>query len=258
MADNKLKSVDTAFRIIEHLKSEDGATISEIVSSFDISKSTAYRYLTTLKSHGYVVNEDRDYHVGLRFVEMSHYAKHRKPAYEIAQQTTSTLATETADRASFITNENGLGVVLASEVGEHGIFADTHIGQRFYLHASAVGKALLALLPASEVEEIIDQYGLPVLTESTITNRDALFAELDEIRERGFAINNSERIDGIRAVAVGITDADDQVIGAFGVSGPTRRMSDERIQNELPQTLLSLAEEFELRIRYSEPFDSVT
>jgi DNA-binding IclR family transcriptional regulator len=256
MAENEIKSVDTAFRIVEYLKSEDGATISEIVSSFDISRSTAYRYLTTLKSHGYVVQEDHDYHVGLRFVEMSHHAKHRKTAYEIAQQTTNTLATKTSDRASFITEENGLGVVLASEVGEHGIYADTHIGQRFFLHASAVGKALLALLSTPEVEEIIDQYGLPELTESTITNRDALFTELDEIGERGFAINNYERIEGIRAVAVGITDAEDQVIGAFGVSGPTRRMSDERIQNELSQTLLSLAEEFELRLRYSEPPDS--
>lgn len=256
MGSNTLKSVGTAFRIVEHLKANDGATISEIVSQFDISKSTAYRYLTTLKSHGYVVHEDGRYHVGLRFVEMSHHAIHRKPAYGIAQQITTTLATETGDRASFITEENGHGVVLASEVGEHGIYADTHVGQRFHLHAAAVGKALLALLPTPEVEEIIDQHGLPARTEHTITNRDTLFAELAEIRERGFAINNSERIDGIRAVAVGVTDADEEVVGAFGVSGPTRRMSDERIQTGLPQTLLSLAEEFELRIRYSEPPDS--
>jgi DNA-binding IclR family transcriptional regulator len=237
------------------MKENDGATISEIVSEFDISKSTVYRYLTTLESHGYAVREDSTYHVGLRFVEMSHHAKHRKPAYGIAQQITTTLANETADRASFITEENGLGVVLASEVGDHGIYADTHVGQRFYLHAAAVGKALLALLPTAEVEEIADRHGLPALTENTITNRESLHSELKEIRERGFAINESERIDGIRAVAVGVTDDEGEVVGAFGVSGPTRRMSDERLETELPQTLLSLSEEFELRIRYSEPPD---
>jgi DNA-binding IclR family transcriptional regulator len=152
----------------------------------------------------------------------------------------------------FATEENGRGVVLSTEVGEHGIFADIKVGQRVPLHGTAAGKAMLAKMPRHRVEEILDRHGMPALTENTITDRETLFTELDQIREQGYSINNAERIDGVRAVGVAVEDEDETVIGAFITSGPTRRISDERIEDELAETLLSAAEEFELRNRYSE------
>lgn len=251
--ENTIKSVDTVFHIVELLKSNDGATASELMDEFDVSRSTAYRHLRTLESHGYAIREGDTYHLGLRFVEMAQYSKQRKGAYEIAEGVTETLAAQSGDRASFVVEENGLGIVLAVEIGEHGLFADISVGQRFHLHASAVGKAILARYPRNRVEAIVDQHGLERKTERTITTCEALFEDLDATRERGYAINYAERIDGVRAVAVAVEDEDDNVIGAFGVSGSSRRLTEERLHGELPDILLSLAEEFTLRNRYSEP-----
>jgi len=252
MAEETIKSVERSIRIMEFIRSGDGASIEEILSEFDVSKSTAHRHLKTLEKYGFVVKEDGDHYIGLRALRMSRYAVQRKSAYKIAGDITNVIANETGDRVVFATEENGRGVVLSTEVGEHGIFADIKVGQRVPLHGTAAGKAMLAKMPRHRVEEILDRHGMPALTEKTITDRETLFTELDQIREQGYSINNAERIDGVRAVGVAVEDEDETVIGAFITSGPTRRISDERIEDELAETLLSAAEEFELRNRYSE------
>lgn len=252
MPENNIKSVDLSLRIMEYLQNNDGAPIKDLVEGFDVSLSTAHRHLNTLETHGYVVQEGDQYYVGLRVLEMAHHATNRKPTYDIAEDITEVLADETGDRVSFITEENGKGIILATEIGEHGIFADVKIGQRIPLHASAVGKAILANYARDYIDRILDRHDLPKHTQNTITDRDTLYSELDEINERGFAINYSERIDGVRAVGVAVEESDGTIIGSFGVSAPTRRMSEERISNEISDSLLSAAEEFELRNRYSE------
>lgn len=252
MSRNTIQSVDLSLRIMEYLQTKDGATIEDLTRTFDTSRSTIHRHLNTLEQHGYVVQEGGEYYVGLRVLDMAHYTTNRKSAYDIAADITAVLADETGDRVAFVTDENGRGIVMATEVGEHGILADINVGQRVPLHASAVGKALLASYPEGHVETILDRHGMPEITKNTVTDRDALYAELDEIDEQGYAVNYGERIDGVRAVAVAVEDSDGTPVGAFGVSAPARRLSEDRIHDEIAETLLSAADEFELRNRYAE------
>jgi DNA-binding IclR family transcriptional regulator len=252
MRNNLIKSLDRGLQILEHIKKNNGASVDELVAEFDISKSSVHRHLTTLKSHGYVVRESNSYYLGLHFVEMARYSKERKHEFKIAEEMSKTIASQTGDRATFVTEENGVGIVVATETGDHGILADIKPGQSIPLHASAVGKAILATLPQSRVETILDRHGLTRGTENTITDRETLQSALEETRERGYSLNRSERIDGIHAVAVGIQDDDEATVGAFAVSGPARRMSDERITDEISEVLLNAAQEFELRNRYKE------
>jgi DNA-binding IclR family transcriptional regulator len=114
-----------------------------------------------------------------------------------------------------------------------------------------MGKAILAHLPESRVHEILDRHGLPEKTEQTITERDALFEELSEIRERGVAFDREERLSGLRCVAVPILSNSSRVEGALSVSGPTSRMQGERFESELPERLRSAANVIELNITYS-------
>lgn len=252
MSSNKIKSVDLALEILEYLKDNDDVDVDELVAEFNVSSSSIHRHLTTLKSHGYVAPEEDSYSIGLRFIEMAHHAKNRKKEYEVAEQITETLASQTGDRAAYVAEENGLGVVMASETGEHGILADLTIGQRVHLHASSVGKAILANLSRSQVESIINRHGLPRVTDDTITDTETLMKELDETRNRGYSINRSERVKGLHAVGVAVENEHGTVVGAFSVSGPTRRLTDDRISGEISSTLLNAAEEFELRNRHVE------
>jgi DNA-binding IclR family transcriptional regulator len=101
------------------------------------------------------------------------------------------------------------------------------------------------------IEEIIDRWGLPQETEQTITSREALYEELDRIRDRGYAFNREEHLKGVKAVGAPVLADDGRVVGAFSVSGPVHRMKGEWFEEEVTNTVLGISNELELKITYS-------
>jgi IclR family acetate operon transcriptional repressor len=113
------------------------------------------------------------------------------------------------------------------------------------MHATASGKAILGEYPTYRVEEIIDQWGLPSKTSNTITSTNDLFAELDQIQKRGFAVDDEEFTDGLRSVGKAVTLPNGNVLGAFSVSGPTYRMNGPVLNEEIPEALMDMVEHLE-------------
>lgn len=244
-----IQSVDRTFRIIEFIQDSEGARIAEIADEFDIAKSTIHRHLQTLNHHGYVVNEAGRYHIGLRFLDPAIHAKYRREEYRLIEPKVEQLAEETGERAQFIVEENGLGIHVHSEVGERGLLTESRIGKLVYLHATSAGKTILANLPPDRVQEIIDQHGLPRLTENTITDPETLLTELADVREQGYAFNEAERRPGLEAIGAAVTSPKGEVLGGISVTGPLRRMKAEH-EDYLPELLLDIAEEVRLRLEY--------
>lgn len=250
-AKNPIKGAEKTIRIIETLKELDGAGVTELANQLDLSKGTIHDYLSTLRQYNYVVKEGNQYHVGLGFFEVGEYARNRIQIYQVAKPEVQKLAEETGELANLLYEEHGLGVYLYRARGKDAVTLDTHTGKRRFLHNTALGKAILAHMPKSEVEEILDQHGLPQTTKNTITERGELYTELEKIRERGYAYCNQERVEGLQCVAAPLMSPDDDVLGAISVAGPTTRMNDERIQEELPQRLLQTANVIEINVNYS-------
>lgn len=244
-----IQSVDRSFRIVEFIQERNGARIADLANEFDTAKSTIHRHLQTLNHHGYVVNEGGTYHVGLRFLDPAIHAKYRRDEYRLIEPKVELLAEETGERAQFIVEENGLGIHVHSEVGERGLLTESRVGKMVYLHATSVGKTVLANLPTERVEEILDQHGLPRLTENTITDRETLLAELETVRERGYALNEAERRRGMEAIGTVVKTPAGEILGGISVTGPIRRMKAEH-EDQLPNVLIDIAEEIRLRLEY--------
>ena len=98
-----------------------------------------------------------------------------------------------------------------------------------FLHCTALGKALLAYSPENLVTDVIKDHGLPEKTEHTITDEAALRADLVEIVRRGYSLDLQEGNDLIRCVGVAIRDISGNPVAALSVSGPTGRMTDDRM-----------------------------
>ena len=241
-----LKSTKTTLEILDLLKERDGARVTEVSEILGMAPSTIHRHLTTLKAQDYVVQEGDIYHLGLHVLELGNYAKNRKEAYRTAGPYTEQLADETECRAVFVVEEGGRGVYLHTFSGKYAVWNYSTVGKRFFLHQTAAGKALLSRLPEAEVNAIVDRWGLPARTENTITERDALFEELDQIRDRGHSFNREEQIDGVKAVGVPVTGSNDEVLGAFSAASPVNRLTEEWFSGELPCIVLGIANEFEL------------
>ncbi|WP_435181088.1 IclR family transcriptional regulator [Halorussus sp. AFM4] len=246
-----VKTTETAFTVIEGLEDLDGARVTELADHLGLADSTVHSHLATLYEMGYVVKEGDQYLIGSRFLQLGEAAQERKEAFELVKPKVKHLAEETEERCQFIVEEHGRGVYLHRETGERAVSTDSGLGKRIYLHSTAAGKAVLASLPEERVERILDRWGLPALTDNTITDADELLDELDATRERGFAVNKEENTEGLRAVGVPLTDGTGELIGSLSISGPSHRMKGEWFEEEIPNLLLGTVNELELNLKYS-------
>lgn len=247
----RVKTALTVFAIIEALEEMGGAGITELANELGLAKSTVHSHLVTLHEAEYVVREEDRYHLSLKFLKLGEHARMRKREFRDTQQKVEELAETTQERAQFIVEEHGRGVYVHRAVGENAVHTDPGVGHSIPLHMTAAGKAILAAFPDSRVEEILARHGLEAVTEHTITDEGELFDELEEIRERGYAMNLEENIAGLHAVGVAVRRNDGSVCGAFSVSGPSHRITGERLREELPNLLLGTANELELNLQYS-------
>lgn len=249
--DVPIRSLATAFRIVETLHEGPPLTLSEVAEELDIAVSTAHRHLTTLRQFGYVHREGERYRTGLRFLEVGEQARTRLEIYRIGKPKVEQLAEETGEIIQLMVEEEGMGVRLCLQNGERGVPTNTLAGQYVFLHTSATGKAILANLPDHRREEIIEGTQLPRQTGNTITDPDEFRAELAEIRERGFAFNDEERIEGLRAVGTPILGEGGEVVAAISVAGPSKRFRGDWFREELSSITAGAANEIELNLKYS-------
>lgn len=246
-----VKTTETTLSVLHALQEMGAARIDDVAKELNVAPSTIHRHLVTLREHGYVVKEGEHYRLGLRFLTVAGTVLSQHPVYDLARQKVRQLAEETGERVQFIAEEGGYRTYIHTATGENAVQTDATLGKRGYLHVSAAGKAILAQLPESRVEEIISATGLPAETENTITDRERFLDELETVRERGVAFNYEESTAGLRAVAAAVTDADGSVVGALSVAGPAHRLKDERFTQELPDLILGVANEMELKLKYS-------
>jgi IclR family acetate operon transcriptional repressor len=246
-----VKSVETAFRILNALKDLDGAGVSELATHLDIPKSTIHNYLSTLVQEEYVVKDGSTYHVGIRFLEYGAYARVQLSIYEIATPEVDELAATTGELANLMVEEHGRGSYLHRARGDKAVQVEAHVGTRVPLHGTALGKAIMAHLPRERVNEIVERHELPASTPNTITDRETLDDELARIREEGVAFDDEERIAGLRCVAAPILSKNDRVLGAISVAGPSNRIRNDRFTEELPRRVLETVNVIELNVTYS-------
>lgn len=243
-APRTLKTVETSLEVIRALKSLNGAGVTELADHLDMTPGTVYTHLATLRQNRYVRKDDDTYRLGLQFLTVGEFVRNHHPLYDAGRRETNRLAEETGETAHLMAEEFGLGIYL-HRAKEHNEIVENFYASKTerpdYLHHSSTGKAVLAHMPRSRVEEIIDRYGLPALTDHTVTDPGTLFDQLETIRDRGYALNDEEELRGARAVGAPIFDRGEDVIGAISVSGPTGRIGDERFHDRLPDRVREAA-----------------
>lgn len=246
-----VRTIDRTFEILEVIQSRNGAGVSEIADRVDIGKSAVHNHLSTLMDREYIEKDGDDYQIGLSFLNLGAYARNRMAIYDTAESQIDELAAETGELVNLLVERNGIGVYLYQSKGDSAVELDTHEGKRVQLHCTALGKAILGFRPRDEVDAVLREHGLPQLTANTITDREEFLATLKQIRQRRYAIDNEERLKGLRCIAAPITNDTDRSIAAVSISCPTHRVDDERFHNDLSEAVLGTANVIELEHNYS-------
>lgn len=240
----EVKSLGRALKIVEYIHDHDGARLSELAEELEFARSTIYNHLTTLKQRGYLIKEANTYHLSLQFLHLGEYTRHRKPEYGLAHQRVNRLAQETNEEVDFTVPEHGRMISLYHSVGDQ-MSSGLQVGRWFHMHVTAAGKAVMAEMPEEEVEEIVDMWGLPARTDNTITELTELHEELDQVRDRGYAINDQELLDGYHSIGVAVKYPTGKTFGALAVGGPTYRIQSSLESSNLIDRLLDTVEDLE-------------
>jgi DNA-binding IclR family transcriptional regulator len=251
-AKNGISSVRTAFQIIDAVATLEEPGVSEIAEYLDKPVSTVHNHLSTIEESEYLTKTSHDtYRIGFRFLELGEHRRRQNELFHEATEVVDKLAAETGDLTNLVVEEHGRGVHLYLSHGQNAVKLDSYPGMRSYLQTTATGKAMLAHLPETYVERIIDMHGLVSRTENTITDRETLHEELETIARRGFAFDRAERLIGLRCVGAPILTSDGQLLGAISVSGPVSRLNGSRFEEELPEQVISAADVISINTTYS-------
>lgn len=247
----KVQSVDRTIDVLESLASRQGATgISELAGLVGLHVSTVHRLLATLVDRGYVRQdpESSRYHLGSRVFTLASAADLHLDLRLVARPYLERMMRNSGETANLVTSNDTEVVYLDQVASMHLVKMFTSPGMRAPLYCTGVGKVMLAHRDAALVEPILSA-PMKRFTPKTIVTRAGLEHELDLIRKNGYCVDNEEMEEGVRCLAVPIFDRRNTCVGAMSVSGPTTRMTPERVLKLAP-TAVALADELSRQLGF--------
>lgn len=248
-----LKALDKSLAILEILSQENSPlSIAELSKRLGIYPSTIHRILDTLRYWGYVEQDSHTqrYQLGLKVLELG---MTKLQGMELIKEATSylkELQNQSNETVHLAILDEGEVLYLDKEESSQSIRMVSRVGRRVPAHCTALGKVLLAYLEEEEQEKVINEKGLPLFTENTITNKKKLREELSKVREQGFAEDREEHEKDVRCLAVSIKDHRGTVIAAVSLSVPAFRMNAGK-KKKLKKTLIQAGEDISERLGYN-------
>jgi len=229
----QVQSLSRALSILNTLADDEhtGLRLTEVAHRVGLATSTAHRLLTTLEENRYVRFDQSTglWSVGVQaFVAGNSFVRTRD-IVTVAKPFMRQLMEECGETVNLAVENRGEVVYLAQVECHKLMRTITRPGGHVLMHCSGVGKALLATFAEREVEKILKKFGLPRETEKTLDTMPRILTDLGDIRQRGYAIDDEENAVGLRCVAAVIFDEQSEALGGLSLSGPTARMTDDRL-----------------------------
>jgi DNA-binding IclR family transcriptional regulator len=239
---NPSTAVERALNILETAaQRRDGLTNAEISRKLGIPKSSASYILRTLEKRSYLRREPQTgrYRLGLKILSLGGDAQANLDIADVALPFMRSLGERIHLTVHLAVLDQGEAVYV-EKVEAPGFFkVNTWVGRRMFLHSTSVGKCLLAWLSKQEVEAITKQQGLKKRTPETITSMAKLLADLEHVKQCGYAVDDEENSLGARCLGAPIFDFMGSVTAAIGASGTLTQMDEAnmpRIVEALKET----------------------
>jgi IclR family acetate operon transcriptional repressor len=229
-----LRSVSRAIDVLDILAATDDAmSVSEVSRALHNSKSTAFAILQTLEERNLVSSTgdgfQRRYTLGLGLARLGHRAVSRVSLLDASMPHLQRLTKITRLSSRVATMSQGSAIVLGQVDGPHSIRFDLNMGGRERLHCTGIGKAILGRYTDAQVAELGERTGLPRRTSRTITDVETLLADVAQIRQRGYSIDDEEDAEGILCVGAALTDHTGACAGGISVTGLKMGLPPERL-----------------------------
>jgi len=227
----RFQALDRALDLLEHLADRPGATLADLTHATDLPRSTVHRFLTYLRSHGYVVDHDHHWTIAARTAAL---ARGFAPQATASHPHLRALAERTGLAASLVACEGDEAVYLHRAIPRSFTLVPTiRIGSRAPLYCTAVGKTFLARRSPADQAAYAKATRLQALTPMTITDPAHLLREIDAVAHQGWACDDEECERGVRCLAVAIPGEAGSTALAVSLSGPAIHVAAKPTRSQL-------------------------
>ncbi len=250
-----LKSLQKALDILETFSTvKGGLGVSELSRSLGMNATSVYRVLNTLRNRGYLEQDTPKgkYRLGIKVFELGCIFQSQTYLVEVAMphlERLEGLSKETVNLA--ILDENQKEVIYIAKIDSREILkTDIKIGTRLPANCTALGKVMLSTFSTERINELYHGHGgMTKLTENSVASLGEFKRIMDEVRKRGYAIDNEEFKIGVRCVAAAVLGGSERALAAVSIAGPASRLSEEKLQ-KFSAPLIKAAEEISRRLGY--------
>jgi len=218
-----VRSVDRAIDVLVALADSDGPiALTQLADEVGGSKSAIFSTVQTLIARGLVLSTgnglERRYQLGLELARLGDLAMRRFSFGGVARPILAALTKETGLTSRAAVLDDGWAIAVARVDGRGGVKFDLRMGQRELLHSSSVGKAMLSTLDDDRVLDLVGPTPWTRRTDKTITDADALLADVGRTRERGYSVDDEEDAEGILCIGAPVLDRHGDCLGAISIT----------------------------------------
>ncbi len=231
---NPVQSAERIFQVLEMLAENGEMGLMEISAALSLHKSTVHRLLMSLIYMGYAKQDEttQKYMLSYKIVNMAGKILDRTDILQVARPYMDRLSDISGETVHLVQREgNNILYIYKAEAKVGSIRMVSHVGMIHPMYCSGVGKAIMANLEEAQVKQIWNESIIEKRTEKTITDIDEMMRVLDEVRAKGYALDDEENEEGVRCIAACLKDYTGEVRYAFSVSGPVSRMTRERVRD---------------------------
>jgi DNA-binding IclR family transcriptional regulator len=222
-------ALERGLLILEHLaQSRRGVTLSQLSSKLQLPRSTGHALLLTYQRCGYVQRDKETgrYRLGSRLHTLANMALAGHTLRSHCSSFLHRLMQDTGATVHLAVMEQG-EVILIDRVEPNGTARlATWVGKRMGLHCTALGKAIIAYLPPTVLDDLICKQGLIRYNENTIASIRKLRAACEQIRQLGYAVDDEEEEIGVRCIGAPVHNDKGEVVAAISISGTKAQFED--------------------------------
>lgn len=250
-----IQSVNHALDILEEFcKRQDELGVTELSNRLKLHKNNVFRLLATLESRGYVEQNKvtENYYLGVKNLELGQAFIKQIGLLRQAKPVLEDLVDKCKETA-YISVARGNSVFYLDAVETKQIVkVASRVGSRLPIFTTSVGKVLVAYEADEDIAKMIPKDGLTKFTDKTITDKKDLIAHLKVVAKQGYATDYEEFDEGVACAGAPIRDYTRRVVGAISISGPSSRLTKEKLEKDFVPQVIAAAKEISRRLGYVE------
>lgn len=229
------QSLERGLQTLLFLATRKSIGVTELATELNVNKSTAYRILETLRKYNMTEQKkvSSKYKLGPAVLQLSEQVYKDLNIISIAKPYMQKLVEELGESTHLCILSNNSAVVIEQITTSSRLSVNSKIGNNEPLHASSVGKCLLAFVNSEELKKILNKIKMDKFNQRTIVDKETLIKELTKTKKRGYAIDDREITDEIRCISVPIFNHKGQAVYSLGLSGPVSRMTRNKMEKAI-------------------------